>query len=243
MGVPISLAFGTRGDLLSSPGNFLYIASSQDFLVNNAIETVSISYTRGGNQNGLEFLIMDDFAYRFPFTNFINPAGNGSFANEVHWQAYNALTVGMVRHTEEVHYELDVDIPHLGVVGVPHFARNPAPVYGSCLNGNPSGPCAGDREMPHVVAPGITPSVNDDHMVDNVCLGAQYPAHSGTSLSVPVLNGIAADVISADPRMRYWSIKVRVAIILTAHNVDEGNWDITDSASGLAPRPLFPMTN
>lgn len=184
---------------------------SQNFLVNNAIETVSISYTRATDLNYPEFLTMDEFAYRFPFPTFVNPTANAGYQYEVNWQPYNAISVGNVQHQEERHYALN------GATQT----RNPDPVYGSCIDGQTSPPCAGDWELPHIVAPGITPSTTGYPLVDNKCslLGGVW---SGTSFSAPTLNGTVADVISANSDMKYSPESIRVALLLTAHNVDGG---------------------
>ncbi len=181
-------------------------------MVDNEIETVSISYENATSPHDAEYLAMDEFAYRFPFPIFVNPAANKGHELEVHWQPYNAISVGNVRHTEQVHYEL---------AGCTQ-SRNPDPEYGFCIDGGIVPDCAGDREMPYIVAPGISPL--DQEVTDERfnLIGSVY---CGTSISAPTLNGIAADVISADSRMKYASEKVRTALLLTAHNVHAGHWN------------------
>ncbi len=195
---------------------------SQDFLINNEIETVSLSYERGSDPNDMEFLVMDNFAYQFPFTNFFNPSSNSGYDLVVEWAPYNAVSVGNVRHTAERHYEM---------AGCTQ-AKNPNPVYGGCVDGGTPPDCAGDREMPYIVAPGISPDPAGgagNWMQNPPCLQNDEPwaqrLYCGTSFSAPTANGIAADVISADARMRYWPEKVRVALLATAHNVDGGYWN------------------
>lgn len=185
-----------------------------NYLINNAIQTVSISAVRGGTtpyrSTYSEFLVMDDFAYRYPYPVFVNPSGNAGYSNEVNWQAYNGISVGNVRHTGGTTYEM-ADCTQ---------TKNPPPVYGSCISGSGSN-CAGDREMPHLVVPGI-PSTGSDFA--STCLAGSGTVTCGTSWSAPVGNGIAASVISADSRMVSWPEKVRATIILTAQNVDGGYW-------------------
>jgi hypothetical protein len=185
-----------------------------NYLINNAIQTVSLSMTRGGtspyHSTHSEFLVMDDFAYRYPYPVFVNPSANAGYANEVNWQGYNGISVGNVRHTDNSSYEM-ADCMQ---------AKNPPPIYGSCISGSGAN-CAGDREMPHIVVPGI-PSSGSDFAA--TCLQGSGTVVCGTSLSAPTGNGIAADVIAADSRMASWPEKVRATMILTAQNVDGGDW-------------------
>lgn len=194
-----------------------------NYLVNNGIQTASSSMTRGGNapyhSTYSEFLVMDDFAYRYPYPVFVNPSANGGYASEVNWQCYNAISVGNVRHTNNSTYELTECTQ----------AKNPPPIYGSCISGSGAN-CSGDREMPYVVVPG-TPYTGSDFAT--TCLGGAGSTGCGTSWSAAIGNGLAADIISADSRMVSWPEKVRATMILTAHNVDGGHWaSSTDGRDG-----------
>ncbi len=183
-------------------------SGSQNFLVNNDIRTSSISYTRwGSNQNTYEMRLMDDFAYRWPFPVFTNPTANGGYSLEAHWQCYNCISIGNVRHTNERYYEL-ADCTQ---------TRNPDPVYGPAISGS-----AGDWEMPQLVVPGIHPDPNDAQAVDE-CLGA-FNLWCGTSISAPVANGVAGAVISSDSRMENNPEMVKAVLLLTAQNVEAGYW-------------------
>ncbi|MEO7424397.1 MAG: hypothetical protein ABI036_04370 [Fibrobacteria bacterium] len=187
-----------------------------NYLINNAIQTVSISIERGGtspyHSTYAEFLVMDDFAYRYPYPVFVNPTANSGYQYEVNWQGYNGISVGNVRHTNESTYEMANCTQ----------TKNPPPVYGGCIVGS-GADCAGDREMPHIVVPGIPPSGSD---FATTCLEGALSVNCGTSWSAPVGNGIAADVISSDSRLAGWPEKVRAALILTAQNVDGGDWSV-----------------
>ncbi len=188
--------------------------SARDFIEDKAIQTASCSQHRFEYGPNLEeFLEMDDFAYRYPYPVFCNPAGNGHYENEVHWQCYNAISVGAVRPAQDdggTHYEL--------VAEYSTRTRNPEPIYGFyCIN--EGDPCAGDREMPHIVAPGIFPV---EGLADDCLDGGLY--YWGTSYAAPTVNGMVASVISSDSRMVSWPEKVRVALLLTAHNLEEGDW-------------------
>lgn len=185
-----------------------------NYLINNSIQTVSVSMTRGTtspyHSTYPEFLVMDDFAYRYPYPVFVNPSANSGYANEVNWQGYNGISVGNVKHADNGTYEL-ADCTQ---------TKNPPPIYGSCISGSGAN-CAGDREMPHIVVPGI-PSIGTDFAP--TCLEGSGTVICGTSLSAPLGNGIAADIISADSRLVSWPEKVRATMILTAQNVDGGDW-------------------
>lgn len=208
----------------SAPGASLYHRDSRTFnstndvnyIVNNGIQTLSMSYWKGTSMTSpyratySEFLTMDGMAYTYPYPVFANPSGNSGYNYEVNWQSYNAISVGNVRHTDNSTYEM-ADCTQ---------TKNPPPRYGSCISGEGSN-CAGDREMPHIVAPGIPYTGST---FDNGCTEGSGTLTCGTSLSAPVANGMAADVIAADSRMASWPEKVRAAIILTAQNVESGDW-------------------
>ncbi|MDB5047532.1 MAG: hypothetical protein JWO30_603 [Fibrobacteres bacterium] len=194
-----------------------------NYLINNGIQTVNMSLTRGGTSpyhaTNSEFLVMDDFAYRYPYPVYVNGSGNAGYSYEVNWQGYNGISVGDVRHTNNSTYEL-ADCTQ---------TKNPPPVYGSCISGSGAN-CAGDREMPHVVVPG-TPYTGTDFA--STCLAGSGTVACGTSWSAGVGNGIAADVIAADSRLAGWPEKVRATMILTAQNVDGGDWTSgTDGRDG-----------
>lgn len=188
------------------------------YIVNNAIQTVSMSLERGGltpfRATHSEFLTMDNMAYTYPYPVFANPTANSGYGYEVNWQCYNCLSVGNVRHTNESTFEM-ADCTQ---------AKNPPPRYGpGCISGS-GADCAGDREMPHIVAPGIPPTGS---VFDMTCLEGSGTISCGTSYSAPVANGTAAAVIAADYRMPSWPEKVRAALILTAQNVDAGHWTVS----------------
>lgn len=189
-----------------------------NFLVNNGIQTVSMSIARGGTvaerATYSEFLTMDNMAYTYPYTVFVNPTANSGYGYEANWQCYNCLSVGNVRHTNNSYFEMAECTQ----------TRNPPPRYGSCISGSGSD-CAGDREMPHIVAPGF-PSTGSDFAT--TCLEGSGTIGCGTSRSAPLVNGMAANVIAADSRMASWPEKVRAALILTAQNVESGEWTTSE---------------
>lgn len=189
-----------------------------NYIVNNGIQTLSMSVTKGNTvpytATYSEFLTMDGMAYTYPFPVFVNPAGNAGYDYRVNWQGYNAISVGNVRHTNENTYEMAECTQ----------TKNPAPIYtGSCISGSGS-TCAGDREMPHIVVPG---SASTGTTFNTTCLEGSGTVGCGTSWSAPVGNGMAAAVIGADSRLVAWPEKVRATLILTAQNVESGDWTVS----------------
>lgn len=186
--------------------------ADQDWIIDNNIRGISRSMTNSVDPNTDEFRAMDDMAYQYPFPIFCNPAANGGYDLEVNWQCYNALSVGNVKHDNLNTYVLD------GCTQT----RNPDPVNGTCLNGG-SSPCAGDRELPHIVAPGLHPN-STGSFTDN-CLGNWLAC--GTSYSAPTANGISAIVRSRSNSSYFWDWPeaVRMAVMLTAHNCDGNYWN------------------
>ena len=176
-----------------------------------------------------QMVLVDDFAYHWPYPVFCNPADNNGVTGNVNWACYNALSVGSSQHINSNHY---VWASHSSCV-------NPSPEYGSVP----------DREMPYVLAPGMWPYEvvdNPDCGYDLHAPSANYPSgykpvgfdfeaalktplnHGwmGTSLAAPTANGIAACVISANPgAFSSWPEKVRLAMILTAQNCDGVEWN------------------
>lgn len=182
---------------------------------------------------------MDEWAYRYPYPVFCNPTANAGSAYEVNWQCYNALSVGNVRHTELRGYEIPVDVSsdmcdwQLSCTQTRNPPYDPTDYYGGPqLRGplaDPNQPTvyagySGDREMPYIVAPGITPASNGDAMTDQnpTCVD---PAQCGTSLSAPTLNGIVACVLSSDSRMVNRPHAVWAVMLATAENVDGSEWN------------------
>lgn len=188
-----------------------------NYIVNNGIQTISMSLDRGGTSADhatySEFLTMDNMAFSYPYPVFTNPAANSGYTYETNWQCYNCISVGNVRHTSDSYFEMAECTQ----------TKNPPPRYGSCISGSGSD-CAGDREMPHIVAPGY-PSTGSDFAT--TCLEGTGTLSCGTSYSAPVANGMAAAAIAADSRLSGWPEKVRATLILTAQNVESGDWTVS----------------
>ncbi|HKP97112.1 MAG TPA: S8 family serine peptidase [Fibrobacteria bacterium] len=212
------------------------------WIVENDIRTVSLSYarapanplcplvdqTKAYDANWGEFLLMDQMALQWPFPFFSNPAGNQGLQFEVNWQSYNSMSVGNVQHVNLNHYQF---LPNNNSIldpcsrgGAVSQARNPKARYGG-LELMPANSLysygSGDREMPYILAPGITP---DNQSMTDACV--PQPIWSGTSYSAPNLSGIAACVISSNRNvMINWPEKVRAVLLATAQNVDGGEWN------------------
>ncbi len=231
-------------------GSYIY-SGDESFISNNAIQSVSMSYARASgpgncptrkyptvfpteNARGSEASRMDEWAFRYPYPIFSNPAANSGKAYEVNWQCYNALSVGNVRHTDLNHYEIPADVSQdmcdwqLSCTQ----ARNPPAIYGGPdLRAPLTDPnqgvvyagWSGDREMPYLVAPGYSPSSTGQDLFDQspACVDG---ALCGTSFSAPTLNGIVACVLSADSRMRNRPHAVWATLLATAENVDGDYW-------------------
>ena len=216
--------------------------STDDWLVANEIGTSSLSMSRTPEMRTPhegDFLLMDDFAYRWPCPVFCTPAGNGGPAEEVNWQQYTGISVGSVKYWQEREYRFD---PFTST-------RNPNPVASACLGGDTTD-CGGDRELPELLTPGSHPyepvGVGDTSFVwytslsylycsapenpDSTYVCGYYPVDpwfgSGTSYAAPIANGIAARLISSNrPLLAHRPDAVKMVLMLTAHNVDSGYWD------------------
>jgi methionine-rich copper-binding protein CopC len=233
--------------LLHKEARFYDNMNTEGWLVDNNIATTSLSISRDPDwvsANSSEFMLMDDFAYRWPYPLFCTPAGNtgstdsASMDVEVNWQSYGALCVGSVKHWREQAFVFD-DFT---------AARNPDPLWGSCPDGDSA--CGGDRELPELLVPGshpYAPPGEDDspylwaERIDSLYCSAQTNPEStyvcstyyvnlwhgqGTSYSAPIANGMAARLISSNPSLfQNKPDCVKMALLLTAHNVEGGYWD------------------
>ncbi|MBD3239110.1 MAG: S8 family serine peptidase [Chitinivibrionales bacterium] len=218
---------------------------TEEFLIQHDIATssLSMSFDTGSTADNVEFMLMDGFAYRWPCPLFCTPAGNTphGFTSEevqVNWKAYNALCVGSVKHWQEQAYVFDAFT----------VTRNPDPVWGARLDGDST--AGGDRELPELLVPGshpyAPPGENATPYLWGHDIGSLYCAADGnldstyacstyyrqtwsgqgTSYSAPIANGMAARLISANPAL-FWGRPdcTKMALLLTAHNVDGGYWN------------------
>jgi len=201
------------------------------------------------------------WAYRWPYPVIVVPTANDGYSFTAENQCFNALSVGNV-----IDY-WESDFSQAWLTGIPAAGigkdtcnggwtqtRNPEGFFTQTITaGLNFSKCApgtnnkrGDWELPHVVAPGITPYYNTCCVQDNrareagIALSAKagYDEHlggacAGTSLSAPAANGLAACIISSNYRMYIWPERVRLAMILTAHNVHGGHFDpVSDGVDG-----------
>lgn len=221
------------------PSAYYDSAGAEAWLVDWEVQTVSVSLSRDPglvSVHSHEFMVMDDFAYRWPCPFFASVAGNSGYQAEVMWQSYGALCVGSVKHWEHAAYVFDTFTN----------TRNPEPEHGACPPDDSA--CAGDRELPEILAPGSHPldppgtgpthlwtmdtlplycSVQDDPDSSYIC-GWYYDQiwqGHGTSYSAPIVNGIGARLISS--RRDLFQLRpdaVKMALLLTAHNVEGNYW-------------------
>jgi hypothetical protein len=184
-------------------------------------------------------MIMDDMAYLWPCPLFCVPSANDGVQSEAQWQAYNSLCTGSAKHWQQSRYMFDAF----------SSARNPQPEYGACVAGIGDS-CGSDREMPEVLAPGShpyeppdaydpsnqwyaqanplycrSPTNPDSQYLCGYDYQSVFPGR-GTSFAAPILNGMAARVISSNPiLLAHRPDAVKMVMMLTAHDVDSAYWD------------------
>jgi hypothetical protein len=217
----ISLAFSRQLDAKTCPLNYEW-RHPYSILPYDAIDNYMVN--------------ADEWAFRYPYPVICTPAANWGTDYEANWQCYNALNVGNVRHTGLNHYEiptdkiLDLCEPRASCTQT----RNPHQLWGgNGLRPPLSGPdgiivynySSCDREMPYLVAPGISPDANNANMVDQNPTCLDGPLYCGTSYSAPTLNGIVACVLSSDSRMVSRPQVVWATLLATSENVTDGEWD------------------
>jgi hypothetical protein len=144
--------------------------SAINSIVNNNIQTVSCSEASRDEETGniisaandqsptySEMISIDSWAYKPPFPVFCNPTGNGGFCFNPHWACYNAISVGNVQDSQQLHYIQDdtatefasqswcgpcISVPVYGLYvghcnGGNEQAANLPPRYGSPTLNNP----------------------------------------------------------------------------------------------------------
>lgn len=222
----------------AAPGGSLYHRRSwtyqnsadRNFIINNQLATISMSTDVGQNSaNSAENRAVDAFANIYPYPVFSNPTANDGWRLPPRWAAYNALSVGNVQDSAYTHFKIDT----ITCGGGATQTRNPNPVYGGCIDGGTYPNCAGDREMPYIVAPGYTPfanislttpcyMLNVTPMTSNcISQGQEW----GTSMSAPTLNGMAASLMGRNPYLKNNPELVRAILLQTARNVHGGLWN------------------
>jgi hypothetical protein len=220
-------------------------SADANFIINNQINTVSSSTSNGsGPVNNPQNLAIDDFANRYPYPVFCTPTGNGGAPLVPNWIAYNQISVGNVQDSNVAHFSIN----DAGRCGVPSQTTNPSPrPAGYCIDGGTYPNCAGDREMPYIVAPGWAPhaTIRGDCPLGTYYLSGTTPTTTppiwmrascvplgsgldtltwGTSMSAPTMNGMAADLIGQVSILGTKPEGVRAIFLQTARNVTGGYW-------------------
>lgn len=227
------LTYTAPGATFYHRNNPTYLGET-NYIVSNGIQTSSLSYSGSAQSVITVHRQMDDFAHKYPFTVFCTPTANEGTDKVANWGCYNAINVGNVRHRNFTTF--DIRARQCGPNGVDDGGctqtKNTRGVYNTstCITRPTSPDCAGDREMPHIIAPGFTPitlgsAVCASYVPMNEPCEANSAHACGTSFSAPVANGIAAAVISANSRMVSWPERVRAAMLLTAKNVTGEDWN------------------
>jgi subtilase family protein len=213
-------------------------SSNENYIINNGLKTISMSTNSGGTTPlGSNNMIVDDFAYRYPFPVFSNPTGNNGWFAQPNWACYNAMSVGNVQDWHYTNFRIDDVTCGAGATQT----KNPNPIYSGCIDGGTYPNCAGDREMPYIVAPGYTPFA--DHSLPPNCYMLNVTPMKtscfaedqlwGTSMSAPTLSGMAASLIGQVPSIASQPEAVRAILMLTARNVKYGYWSPgTDGLDG-----------
>jgi hypothetical protein len=212
-----------------------------DSVINDEIHSLSTSQPNSDIRNFFHVPIyntapdaraVDRWAYIWPYPFISSPTCNDGLDSVPCITTYNNLSVGNVQHYDNSHYLVEA------LMGDPHNpppatvplltcsqAKNPPAKYGN----------VNDREMPYIVAPGVTPDPwwgLCQSYPDSGCIvynhGPWCPS-CGTSMSAPVLNAMATNVLAAVASsfsgMYYWPEYTRAALLVTAENVDSGYWD------------------
>lgn len=192
------------------------------FIQANSVNTASASYENGGAAESDDQQAIDCWAFKAPYTTWATPTSNYEAPNcganpvclEPSWQAYNAICVGNVRHLNLAQY----------VMAGCTQTRNPLPPY-EYQHPDTLGGSVRDRELPSVVVPGYQPTGHIDTpstFMDDACLDS---SNCGTSWCAPILNGICANLMSANTWFMYWPEAIRATVLVTARDVDGQWWD------------------
>lgn len=235
------MAFASPGAKYHHRRSWTYQTSTdQNFIINKGIRSVSMSTNTGGTEVAnpnfpLSFdrnnMTIDDFAYRYPYPNFITPTDNNGYMYVPAWAgAYNQISVGNVRDSDFTHFTIPIDYCSHGSTQT----KNPKPNYGGCIDGGSFPNCASDREMPYLVAPGWSPrggvrvipgTPNCEKygiFLHNTC--ADLAVDWGTSFAAPVVNGMVLNLLGQVSFLVNYPEATRAILILTTRNVTGGNW-------------------
>jgi hypothetical protein len=220
------LAYSAPGAKLYHYRSWSYTnPNSQEFLIDNSINTMSMSTSSAETQvGGPNNLAIDDFAFRYPYPTFSLPTGNAGYTLRAQGGAYNALIVGNVQDSAWIKFLIDTATCNQGTT----MTKNLVPINSECIN--IGGDCAGDREVPYIIAPGFAPNggvtpactIYGRFMGNNCGIRDQS---WGTSQSAPVMNGMVANLLGQKSFLVNQPEGTRAIFLLTAKNVTNGYWD------------------
>lgn len=215
----------------------VFFENITDSIINNDVRSISTSWVSlWDGDTAADSRWVDNLAYVYPYPTISLAAGNGDapyYTNPllyVPWsRTYNSLIVGNVQHYNGTHYAIDTKISY----GGPEFneywssAKNPPAKYGS----------VSDWELPSLVAPGYTQDPGSGFYLGGLASPGHIGPNRGTSLSAPVTAAIVANtygVFNTSYAAPQKSLATRVALLLTAQNVDSGYWypSVYDSRDG-----------
>ncbi len=150
--------------------------------------------------------------------------------NEPKW--YNCIITGGCVYTNNSYYEISEEnvYQYWETDGKWHFGTDRTQTM--TMNSKTGNTC--DKEVPHVVGPTRTTCTGGGGVYhkDNHPYHPEEVLHgfSGVSCALPSLVGICADIISYNEYarkdyMKHNTENVRLALLLTAENIDAGYWD------------------
>lgn len=202
-----------------------YGATSVQWLIDNNIETISYSY-----DNSFCGYEMENITYNAITRPVLcHPTANSNIWFSANGTNYNGISVGGVTPIDFKYYEIVEN--NLWTERKNNNGYNSAKYqtdvrYTLTQTKNPSN---SDRELPHIVAPSSMSCSKYGTLwgtKNPEATNLNFRDIGGTSAAAPLTNGIAASVIGSNKTvMKNRPENVKVALMVTAVNVDGGYWD------------------